>query len=223
MSLHIRQKKNSSGTISIQIVDRANRKYKVIETIGCAKNEIELRFYLDIAKGRLEELNKKLYPNLLDILEEENKSKKQLNFINIYNNALIPIGDELIYGELFNQLDCNKLDLDYKQQTLFKSLVISRLLYPGSKLYLIDYMQYFKKEDIDKNKIYRFLDTLYKDEIKTKIEECVFNHTQKIMDSQIVVTFYDVTTLYFESESEDDLRRIGFSKYNVPIKTNHLV
>jgi len=32
------------------------------------------------------------------------------------------------------------------------------------------------------------------------------------MDGSITVTFYDVTTLYFESESEDDLRRIGFSK-----------
>jgi len=212
MSLHIREKKNSSGSISIQIVDRRNRKYKVIETIGCAKNEIELRFYVDIAKSRLKELNKKLYPNLLDILDEENKTKKQLNFINISNNALIPIGDELIYGELFNQIGCNEINLDYKKYSLFKSLVISRLLYPGSKLYLIDYMKYFKKEEIDKNKIYRFLDTIYKEDIKSKIEECVFNHTKKIMDNQIIVTFYDVTTLYFESESEDDLRRIGFSK-----------
>ncbi len=32
------------------------------------------------------------------------------------------------------------------------------------------------------------------------------------MNNTITVTFYDVTTLYFESESEDDLRRIGFSK-----------
>jgi hypothetical protein len=32
------------------------------------------------------------------------------------------------------------------------------------------------------------------------------------MNGEIIVTFYDVTTLYFESESEDDLRRVGFSK-----------
>jgi hypothetical protein len=38
MYLHIRKKKNKSGSISIQIVDRKNRKYKVIETIGCARN-----------------------------------------------------------------------------------------------------------------------------------------------------------------------------------------
>jgi transposase len=32
------------------------------------------------------------------------------------------------------------------------------------------------------------------------------------MSDTISISFYDVTTLYFESESEDDLRKIGFSK-----------
>lgn len=76
------------------------------------------------------------------------------------------------------------------------------MLYPGSKLYLVDYLEYFKKQTISRDTIYRFLDTLYSKEIKSKIEECIFNHTKKIMDNIITVTFYDVTTLHFESESE---------------------
>ena len=32
------------------------------------------------------------------------------------------------------------------------------------------------------------------------------------MKGQINVVFYDMTTLYFESSDEDDLRKIGFSK-----------
>jgi len=99
-----------------------------------------------------------------------------------------------------------------KEREIFKALTISRLLYPGSKLYLIDYYHIYKKQKIQKNKIYRFMDTLYKDELKSNIEQCIFEHTKKIMNDTITVTFYDVTTLYFESESEDDLRRIGFSK-----------
>jgi hypothetical protein len=166
MGLSIRHKKNKSGTISVQIIDRANRGYKVIETIGCSNNEIELRLYNNIAQSRLKELNKKLYPTLLDFIDNENSvPKKELNFIDIYNHTLIPIGDELIYAELFKQIGCNRVNLNIKQSKLFKSLVISRLLYPGSKLYLIDYLKYFKKETIDKNQIYRFLDTLYKDYI----------------------------------------------------------
>jgi len=207
MGLSIRHKKNKSGTISVQIIDRANRGYKVIETIGCSNNEIELRLYNDIAQSRLKELNKKLYPTLLDFIDNENSiPKKELNFIDIYNNTLIPIGDELIYAELFNQIGCNKVNLNIKQSKLFKSLVISRLLYPGSKLYIIDYLKYFKKEIIDKNTIYRFLDTLYKDDIKANIEECIFNHTKMIMNNTITVTFYDVTTLYFVLTSLRDCR-----------------
>ena len=207
MGLHIREKENSSGSISIQIIDRTHRQYKVIETIGSSKNIVEIELYLDMAKIRLKELNHQLYPTLFD---EEFEDK--LEFIDLANKDLIPVGDELIYGKLFQQIGCNQIKLNSKNLKLFKELVISRILYPGSKLYLIDYLSYFKKEHIDKNQIYRFLDTLYQEDIKNSVEECVFNHTKKIMDDTITITFYDVTTLYFESESEDDLRRIGFSK-----------
>jgi len=131
----------------------------------------------------------------------------------------IPIGDELIFGKIFNNIGCTNLFNNVKKirkqedkNFLFKSLVISRLLYPGSKLELINYLSYFKNIDITTDKIYRFLDTLYQEDIKSKIEQCVFDHTLKVMNNEIILTFYDVTTLYFESESEDDLRRIGFSK-----------
>ncbi len=42
------------------------------------------------------------------------------------------------------------------------------------------------------------------------------------MNNTITFTFYDVTTLYFESESEDDLRRVGFSREGIstPSKYN---
>ena len=34
----------------------------------------------------------------------------------------------------------------------------------------------------------------------------------RIVTGGIRVSFYDVTTLYFEASSEDDLRKVGFSK-----------
>ena len=209
MSLHVREKKNKSGSISIQIVDRKNRGYKVVETVGCARNENEKRVYLEIANKRVSKLKKELYPNLFDLYEEK---EDELEFLSIYNKEIIPIGDELIFGRLFKELGCDKIAIKDKNRRLFKALVISRILYPGSKLYLIDYLSYFKQEYIDKNQIYRFLDNLYTQEIKSQIEECVFNHTKNVTEGDISVTFYDVTTLHFESESEDDLRRIGFSK-----------
>ena len=218
MSFRVRKKKNLSGSYSIHIIDRTNRGYKVVESLGSSKNLDEVETLYQKALDRIDELEQ----NLLYISRETTKVDQIKDLLSdITTQNFIPIGDELVFGKIFDSIGFKDLfqNLDIKnirkkedKDFLFKSLVISRLLYPGSKLELIHYLDYFKSIEISEDKIYRFLDTLYKDDIKNKIEKCVFNHTQKIMDNQIVVTFYDVTTLYFESESEDDLRRIGFSK-----------
>ena len=199
--MFVRKKKNRSGSVSIQIISKRDGKYKVRETIGCSKDKYEIERLFNLAKKRVKELE----PNLLDFIDYQKDIESKLS-----NSSIRVIGDELIFGKIFSDLKCN--EISFKNKELFKSLVISRILYPGSKLYLIDYFHIYKKEKIAKNRIYRLLDTIYQEEIKNQIQECIFNHTLSKMNNTITVSFYDVTTLYFESESEDDLRRIGFSK-----------
>ena len=218
MRLRVRKKKNSSGSISIQIIDRKNRGYKVVETIGCTKDKKEIEILYQKALNRIDEIEN----NLLFISKTNEKKDQIEHFLStVTTDNFIPIGDELIFGRLFNEIGCNNLFKNLnlknirdkqKKEFLFKSLVISRILYPGSKLELIYYLEYFKKQSIDIYTIYRFLDTIYQDKVKNKIEKCIFDHTKKIMNNSIMLTFYDVTTLHFENESEDDLRRVGFSK-----------
>jgi len=215
MHYRVRKKKNNSGSVSIQIIDRSHRGYKVIETIGCAKEPSEVEALYQKALKRID----KLENNLLHLSEKKNRKQNYHRlFSSITTDDIVPIGDELVFGRLFDELECDNLwdnrslKSTQKKQALFKALVISRILYPGSKLYLVDYLEYFKRQTVSTDSIYRFLDTLYQDPIKHRIEQCIFAHTKKIMNGTIVATFYDVTTLHFESESEDDLRRIGFSK-----------
>ncbi len=217
MAYRVRKKRNKSGSISVQIIDRENRGYRVVETVGCSQDPLEIETLYQHAVERIDVLENNL---LYMARQQSDQSQREALVSALSNEDIVPVGDELIYGRLFRELGCDSiftqesLSLRKKEekQFLFKSLVISRILYPGSKLYLADYLSYFKKQTITTDTIYRFLDTLYQKEIKEQIETCVFNHTRKIMDNTIAVTFYDVTTLYFESESEDDLRRIGFSK-----------
>jgi len=215
MGYKVRKKKNSSGSISVQILDRTNRGYKVVETIGCSKDKNEIDIFYKKALDKIDELEN----NLFYISKDKNNKDLLHNLLSsITTDDIIPIGDELVYGRLFSEIGCDTIfkELSVKKQEykqfLFKSLVISRILYPGSKLYLVDYLEHFKNQTITTDTIYRFLDTLYKEDIKTKIQECIFNHTKKIMNNTIALSFYDVTTLHFTSESEDDLRKIGFSK-----------
>ena len=217
MKLRVRKKKNKSGSTSILIVDRSDRGYKIVENLGFSKDKDEIEKLYKRALQRIDELER----NLLFISKENNKKESLKELLsNLTTQDFIPIGDELIFGTIFNDIGCKDIFLNSnakirnkeEKDFLFKSLVISRLIYPGSKLELRNYLSYFKDIDIDTDKIYRFLDTLYQDKIKLKVEQCIFNHTKRVMDNSIILTFYDVTTLHFESESEDDLKKIGFSK-----------
>jgi len=213
--MFIREKKNKSGSISIQIISKSNGKYRVVETIGCARNNLEKEKLLLKAKERLKELDPRLF-----YFEEIEKDKKVE--INVSNDELVPIGDELIFGKMYEELGCNKVfskikkvHLKNEKEFLFKSLVISRILYPGSKLYLSDYLFYFKNIEITEDKIYRFLDTLYEEEIKEEIEKCVYESSLRKIGGKLVVCFYDVTTLHFVLTS---LRGCRFARTRVKVK-----
>ena len=44
------------------------------------------------------------------------------------------------------------------------------------------------------------------------MQQISYRHTLKVLNNNISIVFYDVTTLYFEIENEDELRKTGFSK-----------
>jgi transposase len=96
-------------------------------------------------------------------------------------------------------------------ESLFRHLVIARLAFPLSKLKTIDYLYRYQGTSLDIDAVYRFLDKL-NDKLKPQAEQIAFAHTQKVLNNNISVVFYDMTTLYFEASDEDDLRKTGFSK-----------
>jgi hypothetical protein len=135
--MYIRKKKNKSGSISVQIIKKKHSKYKVVETIGCAKDDKALDLLLETAHKRLVMLD----PTLLDYAEA--LSPKKLS-----NKHTKVIGDELILGKIFQDIKCHTIGFHKKREKeLFRYLVLSRLLYPGSKLYLIDYLMIYKKRE----------------------------------------------------------------------------
>ena len=116
------------------------------------------------------------------------------------------IGPELILGKLFDEVGYHQIP-----SSLFKHLVITRLVYPGSKLKTVDYLLRYKGIYTHEDRIYRYMDKFNLNHKQTAID-ITFEHTKRILNNQISVAFYAITTLYFEASDEDDLRRIGFSK-----------
>ena len=90
-------------------------------------------------------------------------------------------------------------------------MVIARLAFPLSKLKTIEYLYRYQGVILDVDAVYRFLDKL-NNKYKNQVEQIAFAHTMDVLQGNISVVFYDMTTLYFESSDEDDLRKTGFSK-----------
>lgn len=198
--MFVRKKRNKSGTVSVQIIDKSDG-YKVIETIGSSKNADEIKKFVEKAEdkigtnnGRQEDfLRAKLAVDVEDFIKD------------ITNAQVHTIGPELILGTLFDKIGFNIIKDD-----LFRHLVIARLAYPVSKLKTVDYLYRYEGVVVQVDTIYRFLDKL-QDKHKQTVEKVAFEYTKGVL-KDITIVFYDMTTLYFEAEDEDDLRKIGFSK-----------
>lgn len=122
------------------------------------------------------------------------------------NAQIRTIGPELVFGKVYNHIGYNKINSD-----LFRHLVIARLAFPLSKLKTIEYLYRYQGIIFDLDTVYRFMDKL-NTELKDQVEQISFKHTLKVLNGNLSIMFYDMTTLYFEASDEDDLRKTGFSK-----------
>src|SRR5690625_7338190 len=66
-------------------------------------------------------------------------------------------------------------------------------------------------EDIKLENVYRYIDKLNNTQ-QEEIQKISVLHTKKVLGNKIGLLFYDVTTLYFETDKKDELREKGFSK-----------
>lgn len=200
--MYARKKKNKSGSTSVQIIKKFRSKYYVIKTVGSSKLQNEIDELWEQAK-------------LLALVTPGQQSfgfitAKDKTILDFFENkkclSVWTVGPEKILGAIFDHIGFSTVPHE-----LFKHIVVARMVYPVSKLKTTEYLEQYKGLSFDIGKIYRFLDMLHKD-YKEKVERVSFEYTKKILGGTISVVFYDMTTLYFEAENEDDLRKIGFSK-----------
>jgi transposase len=201
--MFVRKKKNKSGSTSVQIIDKTKGQYRVLRTVGNATREDEIICLVEKARDIIRTSDGKQLELFVVKNKEEQVVEKFLK--NLSNSQVQTIGPEAILGTLFDRIGFNVIN-----EELFRHLVIARLAYPVSKLKTVDYLQRYRGVYTHPDMIYRFLDKLRQD-YKAIVEKVAFEYTRETLRN-ISVVFYDMTTLYFEAEDEDDLRKIGFSK-----------
>ncbi len=149
--------------------------------------------------------------NLKDLAEPELEELGRYNygFYQIYSRILGSYG---LDGLLNRFARSHKLSYDLTQVVVL--MLIERLNEPASKR-----RNYFNQQEylgfaqqIELHHLYRSLDLL--DKYSDIIQKQIFTKGRDLFNLDLDVVFYDVTTLYFESQREDpeSLRQKGFGK-----------
>jgi transposase len=197
----IREVKYSASSVSIQVYKIEKRKRVIIRHIGTARNEQEKRDLLTLANDFIEKASKQFF-----LFKDEGWSNilyvNQTEFIGVYYSFLYEILSKLVIEFGFDKL----------KKRLLVDLVILRIMEPASKLRSIELIEeYFGIRHRRQDYYSSAPDWLA---LKSKVEAAALAFAGKHYAFSFDLLFYDVTTLYFETFEEDELRKNGFSKDN---------
>lgn len=188
----IRKVKTSSGATAVQIAHKKYGQIVKIEHLGSAHTEDELNALISLAKKQLQGDQQSLFfsPELSSFRIKLKQSFSYLLF--------------QVLKEQYQQLGFSKLDDDY-----FLYLCIARIVEPTSKLDSLRVLFDLGIRDLNKDQLYRCLKRVIAQKYRTVISEICF---KQATSEGINLVLYDVTSLYFEVQKEDEYRKSGLSK-----------
>jgi len=192
MKPFIRRGKLKSGAIKIQIEYKEGRKRTRIVHIGTAHNELEL----NLLESKADEI---INTNQLALELEATHGELDITLEKAYSKTLWEALDYVYQRIGFNIIE----------DEVFKQLVLSRIIEPTSKFDTIRVLDELGLNTPSNTGIHRSLRSCQEKDYRSLLAKACMTNTTK---SSLKLLLYDVTTLYFEAEKEDEYRKAGLSK-----------
>ena len=187
----IRKVKTKSGATAVQIAHKAAGRLVRLEHLGSAHSSKELETLISLAKERLRGNQMFLFPNQENKLQIKLRQSSSRLLFQVLNGQYQQLG--------FSQLE----DSD------FANLCIARIVEPTSKLDSLRVLSDLGIYGLSKNQLFRCLQRAVEQNYRKIISQLCFNHAAGY---GINLVLYDVTSLYFEVQKEDNYRKSGLSK-----------
>ena len=190
----VRKVPTASGATAVQIAERVGDRDSVIEHVGSARTPAELVALLEVARARM-------HPGQ-GVLE--------------LTLPAGPVGHGVITGKrcalLWQVLSrgYRELGFDAVGDDAFEQMVLARIVEPTSKADSVRVLEEIGVEHASLRTMFRSLKRCQARGYRDTLAAACYEHASTAGDLSLVL--YDVTTLYFEAEDEDDLRKVGYSK-----------
>jgi hypothetical protein len=215
----VRKVRTASGAVAVQVMRKSGRRDELVKHVGSAHTDAELGVLLErarkIATGDQDALDFEVPVRTQRVTDVADWRTGTLTLSpGVPKGAAVAPGrtaathSRLLYDVLGAIYDW--VGFDVVDDGVFRDLVIARIVEPTSKVDSLRVLTDLGADTMSYRTIQRHLDRInthgYRDAVAAKC----FTHAADRGGLSLVL--YDVTTLYFEAENEDDLRKVGYSK-----------
>ncbi len=216
--MFVRKVRSASGAVAVQVMRKAGGGDELVEHVGSAHTDAELGVLLERAR-RIAAEGQQVLDFEVPIPVERVDDVADWRAGELVRPDRPPAGvsgagrtvgtsSRLLYDVLAAVYD--RLGFNVVGDAVFRDLVIARIVEPTSKADSMRVLTDLGADVVSYRTIQRHLAQMgpggYRDLIATRC----FAHAGDTGGLSLIL--YDVTTLYFEAEKEDELRRVGFSK-----------
>src|SRR6218665_3202558 len=101
--MFVRQKKNKSGVVSIQVIDKSSGIYKVLKTIGSSRQAVEIESLVLKAKAWIDSRMGSVFLDFSDYKTQTELVLSGIEHITVH-------GIELLLGKIFDQIGFNAIE-----------------------------------------------------------------------------------------------------------------
>lgn len=152
-----------------------------------------------------------------EVLSSGNENYSIDDFRNLREERKVVTGIHEVYGHIYEQLSFNRIlqnPARNKHSTeIIRDIVLGRIASPASKRETVNFLADDYGISLNLDSVYKAMDKL-DDVAVSKLQSFALDAAKSLFKEKIDVLFYDATTLYFESFTEDELKSKGFSKDN---------
>ena len=218
---YVRKVRTSSGAVAVQVARKDAGRVVILAHLGSAHTDAELGVLLEQARAMV------IGGQVALDFEVAARAQSMAGVADFRERALIaelsgPTVAAPVVGPGRTIGTCSRLlydvlghvygwlGFDTVSDAVFRDLVIARIVEPTSKLDASRVLTDLGAELVSYKTIDRHVRKIHAGGHRDVIAEKCFAHS--IDCGGLSLILYDVTTLYFEAESEDALRKVGYSK-----------
>ena len=203
MSPFLRKVRTSSGATAVQIAVKEDGARRIVEHLGSAHNKTELAALLEVGRQKIAAEQGQGLLDLESLEPAAGRTGLASTTVETKRSGLLW---DVLHG-VYTRLGLRNAT---GGDRAFEQMVLARLIEPTSKAQVPRVLGDLGLESVSVRTLFRSLCRCGQRGYREAISQALFDHVTA--SGGLALCLYDVTTLYFEAEREDDLRKVGYSK-----------